>query len=276
MGTHISGGVIPKIDTFGELDNHMTVFVPGTNNTFFWPFLESSGDRVKGWGDGIEEELDVTVAGSSVGLNADATGLAPYLHAGGVHSYQFILAESPALVGADVATLSFNGTTDVAFSVGCWFYRVADGGTLIAKYDVAGTLREWKLDINSNDLRFLLFDESANVEEGTRTTTALNLGQWYFGVATYSGVGGNGSGAAGDGCTLYIDGSSVTDTDIDDASYVDMENTTAPLMIGATDDKAAPASEFTGRIALPFIVTAELTSANVTSLYNSGRRLLGI
>ncbi|KKL73631.1 hypothetical protein LCGC14_2072990, partial [marine sediment metagenome] len=40
--------------------------------------------------------------------------------------------KSPALVGADAAALSFNGTTDVAFSVGC-FFLVSPGnsGTLI-------------------------------------------------------------------------------------------------------------------------------------------------
>ncbi len=263
------------IDTFTLLDDFIGVLVPGTNTSFFWPFLEGSGNRLRHWGTDVTvAELDVTTATASIAVDA-ATGFAPYKHLGGVYSYQFVLAASPALVAADAAALTF-GVPDTAISIGCWFYLGATPGTLMSKFDVAGTLREYKLDIESNDLRFTLYDESANAQEGVRTTTALNLDQWYFGVVTYNGDGGNGSGQAADGMAIYIDGSVVTDTDIDDANYVDMEDTTAPFLIGATDDKAAPASEFTGRIALPFMVAAELTSANVSSLYSIGRKLLNL
>lgn len=267
------------IDTFTLLDDYIAVLVPGTNTSFFWPFLEASGDIARHWGtDVTAADLDVTAGSATVGIAADDLGLSPYQHLGGVYSYQFVLANSPALVASDAAALTFvSGGNDTALSIGCWFYRgTTGGGTLMAKYDVAGTAREYKLDIDSNDLRLVLYDESANVEEGVRTTTALNAGQWYFGVVTYSGVGGGGGGEAADGMTVYIDGSSVADTDIDNASYVDMEDIAAPFLIGATDDKAAPASEFTGRIALPFMVATELTSANVSSLYSIGRKLLNL
>lgn len=264
------------VNTFGLLDQIVTILDPGSNNVFFWPFLESVGDYAQTYGAGVDEALDITVAGSSVGLDLAATSFSPFRHPGGVHSYHFESGDSPALVGADVATLSFNGTTDAAMSLGCFFYRQSAGGTLIAKYDVAGTLREYKLDLDSNDLRFLAYDESVNVEEGVRTTAALALGQWYFGVVTYGGAGGNGSGQAADDMLVYIDGALVADTDIADASYVDMEGTTAPLMIGATDDKTAPASEFDGRIALPFILNAELTAANIAAINGLGQRLLGL
>ena len=271
-----SGIDSPTIKTFDLLDQLMTVLDAGTNNVFFWPFLEGSGSHIQTYGQAEDAELDVTTATATIGLDA-VTGFSPLLHVGGVHSHQFVLAESPALVGADAANLSFNGTTDTAMSIGC-FFLVSPGnsGTLVAKFDVAGTLREYKLDIESNDLRFTVYDESIDAQEGVRTTTALNDGQWYCGITTYGGAGGNGSGQAADDMIIYIDGVAVTDTDIDDANYVDMEGTAAPLMIGATDDKAAPASEFTGRIALPFIVNAELTAANAATINGIGRILLGL
>ncbi|KKL84608.1 hypothetical protein LCGC14_1963040 [marine sediment metagenome] len=77
------------------------------------------------------------------------------------------------------------------------------------------------------------------------------------------------------GMVLYVDGAAVTDVDTDDATYVDMEDLGGPLMIGATDDNAAPASEFTGRIALPFICGKALSAANVAALKGIGDQLLG-
>ena len=67
----------------------------------------------------------------------------------------------------------------------------------------------------------------------------------------------------------------VADTDIDDATYVDMEDLGGPLMIGAADDNAAPANEFTGRIALPFICGKALSAANVAAIKGLGDQLLG-
>lgn len=273
--TITSSGLGSKaIKTFDLLDQIVTMLNPSSNNVFFWPFLESTGQVVQSYGLGVDEALDVTAAGSSQALDVVA-GVAPLQHAGGIHSYHFESGDSPALVGTDTSTLSFNGTVDTAMSIGCFFY-LRFGGTLISKYDVAGTLREYKLDVNTSDLRFLAYDESADAEEGVRTTTALALGQWYSGIVTYGGAGGNGSGQAADDMLIYINGALVADTDIDDASYVDMEDTSAPLMIGATDDKAAPASEFDGRMALPFIVNTELTVANVATFNGIGKILLGL
>lgn len=274
------------IKTFDLLDQIMTVLDAGTNDVFFYPFLESSGDRVQAYGQAEDEELDVTFNGTTGGLNAVATSLAPLLHVGGINSYQFVLAESPALVGADVAALSFNGTTDAAFAIGC-FFLVSPGntGTLIAKYDVAGSAEEYRLHILSGpDLGLEVFEVGGEDSSETRqTTTALNDGQWYSGIISYDGTGGTGSAGgatnAADGMTIFIDGATTTGTSskVDGAGgYADMVGGAAPLMIGATDDKAAPANEFTGRIALPFIVSAALTSANAATINGLGRILLGL
>ena len=273
------------IKTFALLDQFMTVLDPTNNDVFFYPFLEGSGSHVQAYGQAEDEELDVTAATATFGLDA-VTGLSPLLHPGGINSYQFVEAESQALVGADVAALSFNGTTDAAFSIGCNFL-VSPGntGALIAKYDVAGSAEEYRLHILSGpDLGLELFEVGGeDSSETAQTTTALNDGQWYSGIIVYAGAGGSGSaGGNADAAldmTIYIDGTSaaVTTSKVDGAAgYADMVGGAAPLMIGATDDKAAPANEFTGRIALPFIVNAALTAADAVTLSGISRTLLGL
>ena len=252
--------------TFTQLDKIVTIL--GSTRTFFWPFLESTGTLIQSYKN-EDESLTATDGGSD--------GFHPYLHPGGVHSLHFEAGDDQHLEGADAANLSQFGGTDAAFSLGCFFYIDSGTGTLIAKYDVAGTAREYKLDFAAGpDLRFVMYDESQDKEEGVQTTAALNTRQWYFGIATYSGVGGEPGVGAGQGVILYVDGAAVTDTDIDDNGYVDMEDLGCPLMIGATDDQAAPASEFTGRIALPFITGKALSAAEVATLYGLGRTLIGI
>jgi hypothetical protein len=270
--------------TFDLLDQIVTVLDTANNNVFFWPFLESTGDIVQSYGTGIDEQLDPIIVATTAALDA-VIGFAPHQHAGGVHSYGFEAGESPALVGADAATLSFNGTTDAAFTLGCFFYVQSGTGTLIAKYDVAGSAEEYRLHILSGpDLGLEVFEVGGeDSSETAQTTTALNAGQWYFGAVAYDGTGGTGSAGgatnAADGMTIYIDGAAVaaTTSKVDGAGgYADMVGGAAPLMIGATDDKAAPANEFEGRIALPFIVNAALTSANMVTLNGLGRTLLGL
>ncbi len=272
--SHIGSGLGSKaVKTFDLLDQFAAVL--GSTQTHLWPFLESTGIDVQAY-----KEQDVPLqsgeAAAFVELDDPATGFAPLMHAGGVHSYHFEAGDDQHLVGANTGSLSYNGTTDIAMSIGCFFYIDSGTGTLLAKYDVAGTLREWKFDLAAGpDLRFTVYDESVDKEEGAQTVTALSTRRWYFGIGTYSGVGGN-AGAVGDGTVIYVDGAAVTDTDIDAAGYADMEDGGSPLMIGATDDNAAPASEFTGRIALPFVCGKELSAANAVTLNGIGRTLLGL
>ena len=260
--------------TFTQLDKIVTIL--GSTRAFFWPFLESTGVLIQSYKE-EDESVVPSKDGAALALNDAAESFEPYMHPGGVHSYHFEAGLGQHLVGADAANLSQFASTDAAFSLGCFFYIDSGTGTLIAKYDVAGTAREYKLDFAAGpDLRFVMRDESQAKEEGVQTTAALNTRQWYLGIATYSGVGGEPGVGAGQGVILYVDGAAVTDSDIDDNGYVDMEDLGCPLMIGATDDQAAPASEFTGRIALPFICGKQLSAAEVTTLYGIGKVLLGV
>ncbi len=275
----LNNPVASNLATFSLLDDIVTILAPGSNNVFLWPFLESTGIDLQSYA-GIDEALQSGEAGAFVELNDPATGWAPYMHSGGVNSYHFEGGDNQHLVGADAATLSFNGTTDTALSVGCWFYTEGATGTLMAKYDVAGSAEEWRLHLLSGpDLALELFETTKDDSETAQTTTALSTRQWYFGVVTYGGAGGDGAGgktAAAD-MIIYVDGAAVTATTSEvGGTYADMIAGAAPLMIGATDDNAAPANEFTGRIALPFIVNAELSAASVASLYGIGQKLLGL
>ena len=269
-----------KINTFKLLDRFIAVLDPATNNMFFWPFFESTGIDIQSYKD-IDEPLLAGEATAYVELNDPATGFAPYKHVGGVYSYHFEGADDQHLEGADVATLSFNGTADTVFSIGCFFYAEAATGTLIAKYDAVGGDREWRLHLLAGpDLALEVFHEDGvDSSETAQTTTALSTRRWYFGLVTYGGAGGDGGGgklAAAD-MNIYVDGSLVAKTTSEvGAAYADMIAGNAPLMIGANDDNAAPANEFTGRIALPFIVNAELSAANAVTLNNIGKTLLGV
>lgn len=265
-----------SVPTLGRLDAILTIL--GSTNTFLWPFLENTGIDLASYGE-EDEPLISGEAGANVALNNAATGWAPYRHPGGVHSLHFEGADDQHLYGADAAKLSFNGTTDAAFSVGCFFYLDSGTGTLMAKYDVAGTDREWKLHFAAGpDLALELFQENDDKSETAQTTTALSTRQWYSGIVTYGGAGGDGGGgktAAAD-MTIYVDGAAVAAATSSVSGYSDMVGGAAGLLIGATDDNAAPASEFTGRIALPFITGKELTAAEVGSLYGIGQELLGL
>ena len=275
MGIHTSGGARgTPIKTFQLLDQFIATL--GSTRTFFWPFLESTGVLVQSYGEQDESLIPSKIA-AAVALDNASEGFQPLEHAApGIHSYHFEAALNQHLIGADAAALSHSGGTDAAFSIGCFFYIDSGTGTLIAKYNAANTAREYKFDFAAGpDLRFFVYDEDQTAEEGVHTDTALSTRQWYFGVGTYSGIGGNG-GAVADGMVLYVDGAAVTDVDTDDATYVDMEDLGGDIMIGATGDLAEPLNEFTGRIALPFITGKQLSAAEVTTLFGLGKTLLGL
>ena len=257
-----------SIKTFDLLDQIVTVL--GSTKTSFWPLLESTGAIVRTYGESAHI-FTMTDGGSG--------GFIPVQHAGLIQSYHFDMTDSMHGAGEDHGDFSFAGGTDAAFSVGAWVNPDVDGEqAILAKYDVAGSLREWmlKLDI-SNKIELELFDESLDDTVLSTSTTALTLNKWQFVVATYGGEGGN-PGKVGMTMPLYLDGVAepLTITDGGGNVYEDMENTATPVMLGAADDTAAPTIEMDGRIALPFVCGKKLTAVDVTTLYGIGKTLLGL
>jgi len=257
------------IPTFKYLDDILAIL--GSTKTSLWPLVESTGSIVRTYGESAHI-LTMTDAGSG--------GFLPAQHVGMIQSYHFDKTNDMHGAGEDHADFSFAGGTDAAFSVGAWVNRDVAGAeqAILAKYDVAGTLREWKLELDiANRIYFELYDESLDDSVSSTGDTALTLNKWQFVVATYGGEGGD-PGKVGMTMPLYLDGVAETETiaDLGGNVYEDMEDTATPLMLGAADDTAAPTIEMDGRIALPFICGKKLTAANVTTLYGIGKTLLGL
>ncbi|KKL67620.1 hypothetical protein LCGC14_2133160 [marine sediment metagenome] len=269
--SHLGSGQGSKapLKTFALLDQFLTVL--GSTKTSFWPLVESTGAIVRTYG---ESAHIFTMTDGGAG------GFIPVAHVGLVQSYHFDETDSMHGAGEDHADFSFAGGTDAAFSVGAWVNRDVAGAeqAILAKYDVAGSLREWKLQLDiSNKIYLELFDESLDDTVTSTGDTALTLNTWQFVVATYGGEGGN-PGKSGMTMPLYLDGAAESETIADGGGnvYEDMENTGTPVMLGAADDTAAPTIEMDGRIALPFICGKKLTAADVATLHGIGKTLLGL
>lgn len=241
----------------------------GTTKPSLWPFLEKTGTLVSGLsvGDLIPSET----AGAAEALEDD---FAPFAHAGGVHSYHFHPTGDHHLAGIDHNNYSFgNGTADDAFSVGAWIVPNAIAtNVIIAKYDSAGNLEEWRFFIDSNGkLSLELHDASASATEIAVSTSALAIGRQYFVVATYDG------GETAPVVNLYVDGVLANDgSTAETGAYVAMENTAAPLTVGCSGVTATPVAEFHGRIALPFVTGKALSAAEVLQLDELYGVLLGL
>ncbi|MEO5822544.1 MAG: LamG-like jellyroll fold domain-containing protein [Vicinamibacteraceae bacterium] len=135
---------------------------------------------------------------------------------------------------ADADALSFgNGATDAPLTIEAWIRpdAMAAGQQLAGKWgETAGQGYEYKLYIASNVIRLDLKDASANAQASAFTNSVATLaGAWHHVAVTYDGRGG---AAAANGIIIYIDGVAVTLNRINSASYVAMENGTAPLQIG--------------------------------------------
>lgn len=254
--------------TFKYLDDIVAIL--GSTKTTFWPFLESQDDNR----DDLElysyKESIHTLAG-----NGDATEpFYPYRHVGGVHSLSFDGGENQFLSSADHADFTFKGSgnEDDPFSIGLWMLpRDTSSVTFMAKYDT-NVAREWRFQINaSNKLIIELYDEDVDKTEIGTSTTSVTANQWTFVVITYDGT----ETAPVVGFYQNATKDATTDT-TEVAGYINMEDLGTALTIGADLATGSAANEFTGRIALPFICGKELTAADVSSLYTTGKTLLGL
>ena len=256
----------PSYAMLTHLNEFMTTL--GTTKASMWPFFEFTGTLVSGIG--LGDLIPSETSGTAEALEDD---FAPLLHFGGIHSYHFHPTGDHHLAGIDSAAYTFgDATVDSAFSVGALILpNDVSTVALLAKYD-ATAAEEWAFRINSaGKLQLELYDASANASEIGLGATALSLGQWQHVVVTYDGVQTepdvnfyvNGAQDGGDGTT--------TET----GSYVAMENTATPLLVGASDLTATPAEEFHGRMALPFITGKALSAAEVLTLYRLTREMAG-
>jgi len=223
----------------------------------------------------------------TVNVNAE---FGPVLLPCGLYAYHFgVAGNNHIAASADSSEHEHgNGTVDTAFSLGMWIMPgTKNDNTLMAKYD-ATAAEEWKwgLAATSGALYLELYDASANTSEigtadGTQSLSrpATNPGydgspalhQWQFVCTTYDGT------ETAPKMTHYINSADVSNTNRDSTetgAYVAMENTATPLLIGASELTGAPAEEYHGYMALPFMTGKELTAAQVTELYEITQRMV--
>ncbi len=245
--------------TYALLDQIITTL--GATKTFFWPFLESTGAIITTY-KAENHRLTATDAG--------ANGFHPFKHPGGVHSYLFTTADDMHLLGTDDANASFASNT--AFSLGAWILpEDITTVTIISKYDV-NAQREYRLGLDGNSkIELESYDETPNTDRTGASNTAVTADQWSFVVATNDGADADAS------MSFYLNGAADGTGNTETGAFDSTEGTTSEIVIGANmNTSPAVQQEFQGRIALPFICGKELTAANVTTLYNSGRILLGV
>jgi len=186
----------------------------------------------------------------------------------------FNSATAVASFGDNAAFSPGSATADAPFSLGIFAipFEITAARSLVAKYDSAGTLREYDFRIASTGkLQLELYDESADTTEIATGNTVLPLWKMKFLCATYDG------GETSPIVNLYID--SVLDNDgstVETGAYVAMENTTAPLLVGARGVAATPLQLWKGQIPLAFLTNIELTPAQVAQIDRAGSQLVGL
>lgn len=253
--------------TEGRLNDILATL--GTTKPSLWPFWEPTGTLVTGISVG-----DFTASETAAAAEALEDDFSPVMLPCGLHSYHFHPTGDHHLAGIDHNNFSFgDGSVDSAFSVGAWIRPNAIATNVImAKYDSAGNLEEWRFFIDSaGKLSLELHDASASATEIAISDSALSIGKWVFVVATYDG------GETSPVVKLYVDASLVNDgATTESGTYTAMENTAAPLTIGCSGVTATPVAEFHGRIAIPFLTGKELTATEVATLYGYTAPMMGL
>ena len=165
-----------------------------------------------------------------------------------------------------------------AFSVGAWVnFSEATESTILSKWDLYwSSNREWSFQTTSADkVTLALWDETNTAQIG-RLTPSASQNVWAFYVATFDG------GTVSSGIKVYKDGSQADNADNESgAGFVTMRNEPSLMKVGYDhEDPIDPSKEFGGSMAGgeigPFFVQKELTAAEVTELYDYGKRKLGL
>ncbi len=183
------------------------------------------------------------------------SGYSPYaLDLDGINDY---------LDCGDSNTFTFgNGTTDSPFSISAWINM--DDATRFRVVSKAGSNgNEYFLTNGGDDkLNFILYDTSGVGDIRAKYDTALTSyqGQWIHVVGTYSGVNRQ------NGIELYLNGSLLTTLKVLNSPYTAMNNTTQPFEIG----RSASSSYANGKVSNVSVFNTELTSTQVTEIYNEG------
>ena len=160
---------------------------------------------------------------------------------------------------ADIFSLGNGSGTDNAFSISGWFNADDIGTFHIATKDATGG-REWAFRTVSSQLHFFAFGTGGGYI-GRKYSTNLSTSQWYHAVVTYD------ASKASSGIKLYLNGTRVDDADYASGTFTASKNTTAQVRVAGLQVNNTYGN---GKIDELAIFNTELSSSDVTSIYNSG------
>ncbi|MCA9390294.1 LamG domain-containing protein [candidate division WWE3 bacterium] len=241
----------------------------------WWQFDECQGSTAyDGTGGGSDGTINIAGGNEFTSLGTCESGTSTEMwNTGGNGKYNASVAldggdEYVAI--ADNDKFSFgNNSSDRPFSVTGWVkYDQAENGlaTVISKYNATGVELEYRMEISSSDhVSFDLVDDSTlgNIGRSASSFTLPN-NQWFFVAMTYDGSG------ASSGMDIYIDGVIRDDANTDAGGYTAMENTTAPIWIGAQSIGGTIARELDGSIDDLRIYNYNLSSNQILNIMNYG------
>jgi len=165
-----------------------------------------------------------------------------------------------------------NGSTDTAFSISAWVYVgdvSEDNGPFVAKSNNTISVRNEYIFKHSNgEVQFFIYDSTLNANgnqiRAQANAATLSDSTWHHVVATYDGS------TNASGIKLYTDASQTSATNNETGTYVRLRNSSTPLTFGATEDAGNANRVFEDRMADVVFFNKELSSAEVTEIYNSG------
>lgn len=157
-----------------------------------------------------------------------------------------------------------NGATDSPFSIEAWVKCSALGAvqTIVSKGDGAAG-GEWNLRIAANGRpRFLLIDQSAAAILAIEADYLVPVDVWVHIGATYSGSGTNA------GMKMYVNGVLQNQVSVNTGTYVAMENTTVPMLVGNQYNGATYNTPFAGCIDEVRLWSTERTANEISTNKN--------
>ena len=172
----------------------------------------------------------------------------------------------------DLGNLSFtdDAGNDDPFSISCWVRSsvAVSAQNLVVKGDAAGIVSsEYQFQFlgggNAGKLALTLYDDndSADIIYAIGTT-AYTINEWCHCVVTYDG------GNSQTGINIYRNGSLDTTTRASSGTYGGMGSTTDPLQLGARKSSSSYGVFLTGDMEDVRIYDKELTSEEVTTLWD--------
>lgn len=172
---------------------------------------------------------------------------------------------------ADSDDFSFgDGSSNSAFSYSFWVkveststfqHLISKGSSSNSEYLIQYSPGGY--GFSANCIFFALYAGSTSGAIVTSPANSISANTWYHVVCTADGTGNR------SGMKIYIDGVSQTLT-TSGLSSLTMINSTDPLRFGARSRSTVPDSFLQGKMDEIALFNSELSSSDVTSIYNSG------